>query len=227
MKRDLASAACALVCLLGCDADEERSAHGEGMAQVVVSIDASVTGVSKPVTGRYAGTPFAATLAISRFADEGGAIVGYGQLHQPTGALPAQALQALAAQPIRLPVFLLPHDGSTDAGVAVADAGLTGGLDGGLACPLLSLVLQPLQVVLSGAQVELDKVDLGVGGRSGPGLLLGNILCGVSRQLDGSGLLTGLHPEVAYQLVGFLNGLAGGLVEGLTEAATAGASDRP
>src|SRR5205807_4925531 len=59
-------------------------------------------------------------------------------------------------------------------------------------CHILHLELGPLDLMLLGLNVHLDRVVLDITATSGPGNLLGNLLCGVAHLLDGSGSLTGL-----------------------------------
>lgn len=56
-------------------------------------------------------------------------------------------------------------------------------------CPILNLVLAPLDLDLLGLQVHLDRVVLRIVAESGAGNLLGNLLCAVAGLLDGPGLL--------------------------------------
>ena len=51
-------------------------------------------------------------------------------------------------------------------------------------CPILHLVLGPLDLNLLGLMVHLDRVVLDITAQSGPGNLLGNLLCAVAGLLD-------------------------------------------
>jgi hypothetical protein len=51
-------------------------------------------------------------------------------------------------------------------------------------CPILHLELGPLDLNLLGLLVHLDKVVLDITAQSGPGNLLGNLLCAVAHLLD-------------------------------------------
>lgn len=77
------------------------------------------------------------------------------------------------------------------------------------ACEVLDLVLAPLRLDLLGLVVNLDKVDLNITAVSGPGNLLGNLLCSVVGLLDGG--LDGLLGRV----VNLLNRILGQLGLGL------------
>lgn len=76
-------------------------------------------------------------------------------------------------------------------------------------CEVLDLVLAPLRLDLLGLVVNLDRVDLNITAVSGPGNLLGNLLCSVVGLLDGG--LQGLLGRV----VRLLNRILGQLGLGL------------
>lgn len=59
-------------------------------------------------------------------------------------------------------------------------------------CQILDLTLGPLDLNLLGLMVHLDQVHLNITAQSGPGNLLGNLLCGVAHLLDSNGSTTGL-----------------------------------
>src|SRR4051794_40793225 len=77
---------------------------------------------------------------------------------------------------------------------------------GAATCPILHLVLGPLDLNLLGLRIQLNQVVLDITAQSGPGNLLGNLLCAIAGLLDNNGLLSNL-----------LNGLLG--VFGLTPTA--------
>jgi hypothetical protein len=54
-------------------------------------------------------------------------------------------------------------------------------------CPILHLVLGPLDLNLLGLTVHLNQVVLDITAVSGPGNLLGNLLCAVANLLNGTG----------------------------------------
>jgi len=59
-------------------------------------------------------------------------------------------------------------------------------------CQILHLELGPLDLNLLGLMVHLDKVVLDITAQSGPGNLLGNLLCSVAHLLDSNGSGQGL-----------------------------------
>ncbi|HEY2259639.1 MAG TPA: hypothetical protein VGH45_07995 [Solirubrobacteraceae bacterium] len=77
----------------------------------------------------------------------------------------------------------IPHPGL--AGAAVA-------------CPILHLTLGPLNLNLLGLTVHLNQVVLDITAHSGPGNLLGNLLCSVAGLLD-------QNTVVSQQLAGLLS----------------------
>jgi len=73
------------------------------------------------------------------------------------------------------------------------------------ACNVLHLVLGPLHLNLLGLHVDLNRVVLDITAHTGPGNLLGNLLCSVAGLLDGGlggvlGQLTGLLNRILGQL---------------------------
>ena len=68
-----------------------------------------------------------------------------------------------------------------DAFVPITGAQATG------SCEILDLTLGPLDLDLLGLVVHLDTVHLNITAESGPGNLLGNLLCGIAGLLDGGG----------------------------------------
>ena len=65
-------------------------------------------------------------------------------------------------------------------------------------CPILHLTLGPLDLNLLGLKVHLNQVVLSIDAQSGPGNLLGNLLCSVANLLNNS-------PLGAGQVAGLLN----------------------
>ena len=73
-------------------------------------------------------------------------------------------------------------DQAVRAPVAIAQA----------SCEILDLVLGPLHLDLLGLVVDLNRVLLTITAESGPGNLLGNLLCAVTHLLDGTPTAGGL-----------------------------------
>ena len=64
-------------------------------------------------------------------------------------------------------------------------------------CPVLNLVLGPLDLNLLGLVLHLDRVVLNIVAQSGAGNLLGNLLCAVAGLLDNVGPLSGLLTQLS------------------------------
>jgi hypothetical protein len=60
-------------------------------------------------------------------------------------------------------------------------------------CPILDLTLGPLHLDLLGLVVDLNQVHLTITAQSGPGNLLGNLLCAVAHLLDGNASQTAVQ----------------------------------
>ena len=143
-------------------------------ASASASAPARSAGLSVPVTGSGTDATFTGTFDIQRFQASGGQLWAVGTL---AGRLTNTATGATAAisQPLRMPV--------------TADQ----------SCQILNLTLGPLDLNLLGLMVHLNQVHLTITAQSGPGNLLGNLLCGVAHLLDNGGPLQGL--------VGLLNNI--------------------
>lgn len=93
----------------------------------------------------------------------------------------------------------------TNLAVPVSVPGLLGtGARAAAVCPILHLMVGPLNLNLLGLHIHLNKVVLNITAVSGPGNLLGNLLCSVSNLLNTGGLplqqVTGLL-NILQQLV--------------------------
>src|SRR4051794_20320599 len=81
------------------------------------------------------------------------------------------------------------HRTVTRKGVAIpVTVGQGGQVSSAANCPILHLELGPVDLNLLGLKVHLDKVVLDITAQSGPGNLLGNLLCSVAGLLDQGGL---------------------------------------
>lgn len=126
------------------------------------------SGISTPVSGTLAGiSSFEGVFTLTRVAVRDGELVALGTLTGTVTNLITGATQAVS-QAISLPLLL---DGT---------------------CEILHLTLGPLDLDLLGLVVHLDQVVLEIDAESGPGNLLGNLLCAVAGLLDAGGPLSGL-----------------------------------
>ncbi len=135
--------------------------------------------VNIAITGTLpGGGTFTGTFDVTRFAVRQGQLVAIGEL---TGTLTDAAGNVIGTVTdfvIELPVDL---DGTTGT------------------CEILTLVLGPLRLELLGLVVDLNQVVLTITAESGPGNLLGNLLCAIAGLLDQGAGVNGL--------VGLLNRL--------------------
>ena len=74
-------------------------------------------------------------------------------------------------------------------------------------CQILNLLLGPLDLNVLGLRVQLNQVDLDITGVTGPGNLLGNLLCGVAGLLDAPSLpaLNDIIADLLNLILGNLN----------------------
>jgi len=123
------------------------------------------------------------TFTPKRFAAQNGALVAIGTLHS--------VLTDAAGSTV----------GTADTAVTLPVQLPAGGVSALAACPILHLVLGPLDLNLLGLTVHLNTVVLDITAISGPGNLLGNLLCAIAGLLDG-----GLNAPLA-QIVALLNAI--------------------
>ena len=118
-----------------------------------------------PITFSNAAGSFVGVFDVNRFAVQGGQLVAIGTL---TGTV-TDALGVVVGtinQALTLPVLIGQSSGT---------------------CQILHLELGPLDLNLLGLMVHLDQVVLDITAQSGPGNLLGNLLCAIAGLLDGGG----------------------------------------
>jgi hypothetical protein len=171
------------------------------------------------------GAPFNALFDITRFEARGNQVWAVGVLH--SGSLGTQTAQvalpvsgqngnrgrgggndrdegggfgALQKAPSSAPASMLQQESPFGAMVVPAQA----------ACPVLSLVLGPLDLNLLGLRVQLNQVNLLVTAVPGAGNLVGNLLCAVLGLLNGinlNAILAGLLANLLNAIAGVLTGL--------------------
>lgn len=135
-----------------------------------------------PVTGTaHNGKPFTGHFTVTQFVTRHGTTFALGQL---TGRL---GHRRIGARQVAIPVTApgaAPTTGVTQAAV--------------VACPVLHLVLGPLNLNLLGLTVSLNQVVLDITAIPGAGNLLGNLLCSVANLLNTQSIL-------GQELTGLLN----------------------
>jgi hypothetical protein len=135
-----------------------------------------------PVTGTaHNGTPFTGHMTVTQFVTRHGKTFALGTLTGRMGNRHVTAQQV--AMPVTMPAAS-PTPGMTGAAV--------------VACPVLHLVLGPLNLNLLGLKVTLNQVVLDITAVPGAGNLLGNLLCSVANLLNTQSIL-------GQELTGLLN----------------------
>jgi hypothetical protein len=134
-----------------------------------VPIAGTVDGVAGTLSGSY---------SISRFARSGNQLVAIGTLTATVSDATGGILRSIVT-PLIVPV-------TPTAVPAVASASE---ITIAAVCPVLHLELGPLDLDLLGLVVHLDQVVLDITAVSGPGNLLGNLLCAITGLLDPGGSL--------------------------------------
>ena len=152
-----------------------------GLGSVAAAQEPATDPTTAPVTGTLPGDPggtVEGTFDVQQFVVAGDSLQAVGTftgtVTDGTGKV-TQGTQQLA-----VPVDLAQSAGS---------------------CQILDLVLGPVDLDLLGLQVHLDTVHLNITAQSGPGNLVGNLLCAVA------GLLDGGTPGILGQLAALLNQL--------------------
>lgn len=137
--------------------------------------------VTQAVTGTAAnGVNFAGTLTVTSFQAVNGVVNAVGTISGTLTDAAGNTIGTVTNTAVSLPV-------TQAAGT----------------CPILHLDLGPLDLNLLGLQVHLNEVVLDITAQSGPGNLLGNLLCAVSHLLDSSGSATSLA-NLLNQILGAL-----------------------
>ena len=122
-----------------------------------------------PISGTaHNGKPFTGHFSADRFVTRNGTTYAIGTLTGRVGN------RHVRRSDVTIPVTV---DRTGQAGTAAT-------------CPILHLVLGPLNLNLLGLKVHLNRVVLDITAVSGPGNLLGNLLCGVANLLNQPPLLS-------------------------------------
>lgn len=118
-----------------------------------------------PITGTVGTLTYSVTPTITRFVNQNGALTAVGTL-VGTVTDTATGITTPINQAFTAPITAAQAAGS---------------------CTILDLTLGPLHLNLLGLVVDLNQVHLTITGQTGPGNLLGNLLCGLANALNGGG----------------------------------------
>jgi hypothetical protein len=137
----------------------------------------------KKVTGASDnGATFVGQYNVRKFVARGDALMAVGKL---TGELTKKNGKTKdVSERVKMPVQV------ADAGTVTGARTTSSAKSLAATCEVLNLVLGPLDLDLLGLVIHLDRVVLNITAESGPGNLLGNLLCAVAGLLDGTGLPT-------------------------------------
>jgi len=148
----------------------------------VVNAQAQNPAQSKSLAIPVSAENFTGTFTLTRFANVGGAVKAVGTLvgTVTTGEGPVSIVRTVA----------LP--------VQVGEGAVSQAITAQAVCDILHLELGPLDLDLLGLVVHLNRIVLDIDAESGPGNLLGNLLCSVVGLLDNpSGLAQVLNQILA------------------------------
>jgi hypothetical protein len=132
-------------------------------------------GLTIPITGTGTGGTFDGTFTLTRFVVSGDGIAAVGRL-VGTARDTAGNVVGSIVRTVTLPVGPISATQAT--------------------CDILHLELGPLELDLLGLVVNLNRIVLDIDAQSGPGNLLGNLLCSVAGLLDNPGGLARLLNQI-------------------------------
>jgi energy-converting hydrogenase Eha subunit A len=156
-------------------------------AQSAPTSESVASFTSVPVHGKTAsGKMFNGHFTVNRFITENGKSMAVGHL---TGFVGHRGVNKTG---VAIPIAV--QQPSTTSATTAALA----------ACPILHLVLGPLNLNLLGLHITLNQVVLNITAIPGAGNLLGNLLCDVANLLNGTGGTTALTPAQVTGLLGVL-----------------------
>jgi hypothetical protein len=162
------------------------------------NVNVPVTGTVTNDLGANVGT-FTGDYTINRVKKQGRKMVAIGTV---TGVITNTATGATQTVNRAVKIPLRATTGAAGAGNANVVAPQA-------TCEILDLVLGPLDLDLLGLVVHLDVVHLNITAESGPGNLLGNLLCAVVGLLDGP--TGGGLGNILNQIVALLNQILGAI----------------
>jgi hypothetical protein len=168
-----------------------------------------------PITGSFSLPGNKGTGTIQGFftpqqftTDKSGAIVLAGTLSGTATDTNGKKVKQFNNVPVQLPFSLTGSDTSTSQpGTTNGNSNARPAALAAVACPILNLVLGPLNLNLLGLQVTLNQVILNINAIPGAGNLLGNLLCDVANLLNTPGLSTSALTDLLNGILGLLSTL--------------------
>jgi hypothetical protein len=188
------------------------------MAPMATRIEAAAasTGLSVPIAGSGTSAAgetvtFNGSFRVTRFVNSGGQILAQGVLTgiatKTVGSVATGGSVVTASESIVRTVSMAVDTTQQTAAAAAAAPMAVAPISTQAVCDVLHLVLGPLHLDLLGLVVDLNRVVLDITAESGPGNLLGNLLCAVVGLLDGGGSTNSIV-TVLNQILGALGGLS-------------------
>ena len=203
MRLRIASVAAGICVAFGCAAVPAVAASKAGNSQANPYVFPALTTVKVIGASKTGNEQFKGTFGIQRFIKSGNKAYAVGTLK---GTLAGRHVTRYG---VRMPANLTGGSSTSSAHAAAS-------------CPILNLVLGPINLNLLGLVVHIGggasptdnlPININITAVSGPGNLLGNLLCGVSNLLNPTGAtgpLAALQGDLT-QLVGVLNSILGDL----------------
>jgi hypothetical protein len=159
-----------------------------------------------PVSGTTAKGAFTGQLDVTRFVVRRHRVWAHGTLTGVVKDSSGSVVKTISARTVNVPVkSKLPK--TKKASLAAA----------GATCQILHLTLGPVDLNLLGLQVHLNQVVLDITAVSGPGNLLGNLLCGVANLLNANRPPLGLLAARLNRLLNLSHLLQGTNLAGTTQ----------
>lgn len=140
---------------------------------------ATVAALQIPINFSSANGGFTGVFTLTRFVVQNGQLAAVGTL---TGTVTNSAGQTVGAIVRNITLSLLAINST---------------------CDILHLELGPIDLNLLGLVVHVDKIVIDIDAQSGPGNLLGNLLCAIANLLNANGPLSNLA-TLLNQLLGLL-----------------------
>jgi hypothetical protein len=169
----------AVLAAVACSETAPPSAPAVESYGTVLAAKPSSSQLSVPINFTDGVLSFAGTYTVTQFAVQNGELVAVGTL---TGTVTNALNQVVGTVSRTLTLDVINIQGT---------------------CQILHLELGPLDLNLLGLMVHLDKVVLDITAQSGPGNLLGNLLCAIANLLNGSGSLASIA-QILNQLIALL-----------------------
>jgi hypothetical protein len=138
----------------------------------------ATVGYVVPITGTVNHVPQTGTFTIKQFQNINGTLNAVGTLtmHNVSTSL---AIPVTASNPTGVPTSSNAITSASSEAISAAPAAAS--------CPVLNLVLGPLNLNVLGLVVTLNQVNLNITAIPGAGNLLGNLLCDVAGLLNPGG----------------------------------------